>query len=60
MQKIKYDLITCTKARFAPGNNCALVCTVDGGPCAYQKYCGIVGHAINTGKAYDCKEGVSG
>ena len=53
---MRKDLISCKKADFAPGNKCALVCTVDGWPCAHQKYCGIVGHAINTGMADECKE----
>ena len=48
--------ILCANADFAPGNKAALVCAVDGGHCAYQKYCGIVGHAINTYRADECKE----
>ncbi len=56
MQNVRTDLITCKKADFVPGNTCALVCAVDGGPCAYQKYCGIVGHAINTSGVIYCKE----
>lgn len=50
------DLVDCKNAEFAPGGVSALICKVDGGPCAYQKYCGIVGHAINTYRANECKE----
>lgn len=47
--------VLCVNAKFAPGNKNALLCKVDGEPCAFQMWCGIVKHATNTYSAEDCK-----
>ena len=47
--------ILCANAKFAPKNKNALICKQSGDPCAYQMWCGVVGHATNVSAAYRCQ-----